>query len=47
MGATDSRMERVEDIERRLAAHPEGFTTTELAHCYGVTSATKWEWLPL
>ena len=36
MGATDSRMERVEDIERRLAAYPQGFTTTELANFYGV-----------
>lgn len=40
MGATDSRMERVEDIERNLARHPEGFTTTELANAYGVNPST-------
>ena len=40
MGATDSRLERVEDIERRLAAHPQGFTTTELANFYGVNPTT-------
>jgi predicted DNA-binding transcriptional regulator YafY len=40
MGATDSKLERVEDIERRLAAHPEGFTTSELASEYGVDPST-------
>jgi predicted DNA-binding transcriptional regulator YafY len=40
MGATDSRMERVEDIERRLAQHAHGYTTTELANAYGVDPST-------
>lgn len=40
MGATDSRLERIADIERKLAASPSGFTTTELAAMYGVNPAT-------
>jgi predicted DNA-binding transcriptional regulator YafY len=40
MGATDSKLERVADIERKLAQHPEGHTTTELANEYGVDPST-------
>lgn len=40
MGTTDSRMERVEDIERKLAQHTHGYTTTELANEYGVDPST-------
>ena len=40
MGATDSRMERVADIERKLAQLPGGYTTTELANEYGVDPST-------
>ena len=40
MGATDSRLERVAAIERKLAASPRGYTTTELAAMYGVNPAT-------
>lgn len=40
MGALDSRLERVADIERRLAQHPAGFTTGELARHYGKNPST-------
>lgn len=40
MGALDSRLERITDIERKLAQHPAGFTTGELAHLYGKDPAT-------
>ena len=40
MSATDGKMERVEDIERRLAQRPQGWTTTELALEYGVDPST-------
>jgi predicted DNA-binding transcriptional regulator YafY len=40
MGATDSKLERVADIERKLAQNPEGYTTTELANEYGVDPST-------
>lgn len=40
MGATDSRLERMADMDRRLAASNRGYTTTELAALYGVDPAT-------
>ena len=36
MSSLDSRQERVDDIERKLARRPEGWTTGELAREYGV-----------
>lgn len=40
MSNLDSRLERIEDIERRLARRPEGWTTGELAREYGVDAST-------
>src|SRR5258706_10702343 len=40
MSSLDSRLERVADIERKLARRPEGWTTGELAHEYGVDPST-------
>lgn len=40
MGATDSKLERIADIDRRFAASTQGYTTTELAAEYGVDPAT-------
>ena len=40
MSSLDSRLERVADIERRLARRPEGYTTGELAREYGVDAST-------
>lgn len=40
MSSLDSRMERVEDIERKLAQRPDGWTTGELAREYGVDPST-------
>ena len=40
MGALDSRLERIDDIERRLALRPEGYTTGELAQLYDKNRAT-------
>src|SRR5437867_5006872 len=40
MSGLDSRLERVDDIERKLARRPEGWTTGELAREYGVDPST-------
>ncbi len=40
MSSLDSRVERIEDIERKLAQRPAGWTTGELAREYGVDSST-------
>jgi len=40
MTRTDSRYERLDDIERKLARRPEGCTTGELAHEFGVDADT-------
>jgi proteasome accessory factor B len=40
MSSLDSRLERVDDIERKLARRPEGWTTGELAREYGVDPST-------
>ncbi len=40
MSSLDSRLERVADIERKLARRPEGWTTGELAREYGVDPST-------
>lgn len=40
MSSLDSRLERVDDIERKLARRPEGYTTGELAREYGVDPST-------
>jgi predicted DNA-binding transcriptional regulator YafY len=36
----DRRIERLDDIERRLAQHPGGLTTGQLARMYGVNAST-------
>jgi proteasome accessory factor B len=40
MNRLDTRMERIDDIERKLAGRPEGWTTGELAREYGVDPST-------
>jgi predicted DNA-binding transcriptional regulator YafY len=40
MSNLDSRLERIEDIERKLARRPEGYSTGELAREYGVDPST-------
>jgi proteasome accessory factor B len=40
MPKTETRYERLDDIERRLARRPEGWTTTELAREFGVDPDT-------
>jgi len=40
MSSLDSRLERIEDIERKLSRRPEGWTTGELAREYGVDPST-------
>jgi predicted DNA-binding transcriptional regulator YafY len=40
MSSSDTRLERIEDIERKLARRPEGWTTGELAREYGVDPST-------
>ncbi|MDQ2995486.1 MAG: WYL domain-containing protein [Chloroflexota bacterium] len=40
MSSLDTRFERVDDIERKLARRPEGYTTGELAREYGVDPST-------
>lgn len=40
MRSLDSRMERIDDIERKLARRPEGWTTGELAREYEVDPST-------
>lgn len=40
MSSLDTRLERIEDIERKLAQRPDGWTTGELAREYGVDSST-------
>jgi len=40
MTRTDSRYERLDDIERKLARRPEGWTTGELAREFGVDADT-------
>jgi proteasome accessory factor B len=40
MKGLDSRLERIEDIERKLSRRPEGWTTGELAREYGVDPST-------
>ncbi len=40
MSSLDSRLERIEDIERKLSQRPEGWTTGELAREYNVDSST-------
>ncbi len=40
MSRPDTRLERLADIERKLAQRPEGWTTSELAQEYGVDPST-------
>src|SRR5262249_14164786 len=40
MTRTDSRYERLDDIERKLARRPEGYTTGDLAREFGVDADT-------
>jgi predicted DNA-binding transcriptional regulator YafY len=40
MTRTDSRYERLDDIERKLARRPEGWTTSDLAREFGVDADT-------
>src|SRR5260370_38315256 len=40
MRAPESRLERIEQIERKLAQRPEGWTTGELAHEFQVDPST-------
>lgn len=40
MSSLESRFERVDDIERKLARRPDGWTTGELAREYGVDPST-------
>lgn len=40
MSSLDTRFERVDDIERKLARQPQGYTTGELAREYGVDPST-------
>ena len=40
MKRLDSRIERIEQIERMLAQHPKGLTTGELAREFGVDATT-------
>jgi proteasome accessory factor B len=40
MSSLDSRIERIEDIERKLSRRPDGWTTGELAREYGVDPST-------
>jgi predicted DNA-binding transcriptional regulator YafY len=47
MAATDSRYERLDAIERRLAQRPSGWTTGELAHDLGVDPSTIYRDLAL
>lgn len=40
MSRADTRLERLDDIERKLASRPQGWTTGELAQEYGLDSST-------
>ncbi len=40
MSSLDTRLERIDDIERKLARRPTGWTSGELAREYGVDPST-------